>query len=569
MPERHHLDYNAARICDAISRIGYSADSAILDIVDNSVSASASQIEINLQIQPGKYLQKAKNIKAISICDNGSGMDEQELKKCFELGPEPENGYPSGSLSKFGMGLKSAGLNLGDKITVISKKSEGEISAYCLDVGVIRETQQWTIEKKAKEDGLESFFEKLNQKVSGTCVYIENCSKINQSAKTTIRRITTRAGVIYEGFLNNGLTLGISYDEQPLENIPALDMMFKDEQKSFDPENIDCKQPYRVVSEKIDLPTPEAADLGPVLLEIAIFPQDRMKTYGGFTKEEKDRIKEYQISENNNGFFIYRNGRLIRWAEYPIAGISRLRGFRARLDLTEKHDDYFHVDVSKQHLTISEEIEEILEKNSKNALRMHKQVFEKCEELYHADGVPEGESSSDRLDEIDTSDVEESLIEGEGLSDEEIAERRRKLEEKSLETETEETKNIEDGSEEADDSTNEGEKEDDKKFRKVRYSETIRGHVMWDAQTDPHEGPYVRINKNHEFYQSVLAKLPATDPSRISIESLLWCLAVGELKVLQTSTLELEVVEALLRDFKRVISVTSDKICTKSYDLFD
>ena len=93
--------------------MGYSFESAVADIVDNSISAEAKRISIRF-----------------AICDDGHGMSSEELFDAMKYGSEQKRtGRSESDLGRFGLGLKSASLSQCRKLTVASKK-DGHISAY-------------------------------------------------------------------------------------------------------------------------------------------------------------------------------------------------------------------------------------------------------------------------------------------------------------------------------------------------------------------------------------------------------------------------------------------------------
>ena len=112
---RRVVPTKAARLMAAIARIGYDPEVALCDLLDNSIDAGATYINIECMTPDGA----SKDIAGYVIADNGRGMTEETLLNAFALGAERD--YKSGSLGKFGIGMKSAGLSLGNKIKIITK----------------------------------------------------------------------------------------------------------------------------------------------------------------------------------------------------------------------------------------------------------------------------------------------------------------------------------------------------------------------------------------------------------------------------------------------------------------
>ena len=112
-------------VFQALGRIGYDPVSAILDLVDNSVSAGATCVAINVnqesdEQQEGQRGRPRAILKSLIIADNGCGMDEDSLANALTLGSSTQQ-YNEHTLSKFGMGLKTAASSLGKRLEIISR----------------------------------------------------------------------------------------------------------------------------------------------------------------------------------------------------------------------------------------------------------------------------------------------------------------------------------------------------------------------------------------------------------------------------------------------------------------
>ena len=84
--------------------MGYTFEVAIADIIDNSITKKSSNIEIKLPIDLADCF--------VAICDNGSGMDKNELFKAMKYGSETDDmSRDDDDLGRFGLGLKVASLS--------------------------------------------------------------------------------------------------------------------------------------------------------------------------------------------------------------------------------------------------------------------------------------------------------------------------------------------------------------------------------------------------------------------------------------------------------------------------
>ena len=106
-----------ARMAEIIAQTGHTLASAVADIVDNSISADATEIDIRFSEPNGGHG------RWMTIRDNGHGMDAAELDEAMTLGSEVE--YESNSLGKFGYGLKGASWSQAPVFTVVSRRRGG------------------------------------------------------------------------------------------------------------------------------------------------------------------------------------------------------------------------------------------------------------------------------------------------------------------------------------------------------------------------------------------------------------------------------------------------------------
>lgn len=98
--------------------MGYSSHTAIADLVDNSITANARKVQIELS----PFVSGLNGW--IRIEDDGQGMNANELINAMRWGGiGPLSSRKSNDLGRFGLGLKTASISLGRRLTVISKKT--------------------------------------------------------------------------------------------------------------------------------------------------------------------------------------------------------------------------------------------------------------------------------------------------------------------------------------------------------------------------------------------------------------------------------------------------------------
>ena len=130
---------SAKNLIHALRDIGYSLETAIADIVDNSISANASEINI--------YINFNFDNSYIAIVDNGIGMNEDSLKNAMKIGScDPISFRPINDLGRFGLGLKTASFSQASRLTVVTKENNNNTYARCWDLDYISKTEEWQLE---------------------------------------------------------------------------------------------------------------------------------------------------------------------------------------------------------------------------------------------------------------------------------------------------------------------------------------------------------------------------------------------------------------------------------------
>jgi len=92
---------NASSMIETFRAIGYNLETAVADIIDNSISADAKNIYIE------RYWRGGQSI--ITIKDDGHGMNGAELINAMRPGAQnPLEERAETDLGRFGLGLKTA-----------------------------------------------------------------------------------------------------------------------------------------------------------------------------------------------------------------------------------------------------------------------------------------------------------------------------------------------------------------------------------------------------------------------------------------------------------------------------
>lgn len=105
----------ASAMIEALRGLGYTSGSALADLIDNSISARATDVAIS-------FFWNGPASR-ITVLDNGDGMDDTELERAMRLGERsPLDTRIATDLGRFGLGLKTASFSQCRRLTVASKK---------------------------------------------------------------------------------------------------------------------------------------------------------------------------------------------------------------------------------------------------------------------------------------------------------------------------------------------------------------------------------------------------------------------------------------------------------------
>ena len=114
---------DAVRSLNGFSHIGYTPQTAIADIIDNSISAKATKIHV--QIIP------RMEGTVVYIADNGTGMSRERLKEAMRFGSSTD--LKNSELSVYGLGFKLASLSFAPRFTMITRDEKGDVNAATWD----------------------------------------------------------------------------------------------------------------------------------------------------------------------------------------------------------------------------------------------------------------------------------------------------------------------------------------------------------------------------------------------------------------------------------------------------
>ena len=140
------IEPDAAALIESLRDIGYTMSTAVADIIDNSLTADASQISIRVDANPEQA--------AVAVIDDGKGMTADELLTAMKPGSRaPTEMRSKEDLGRFGLGLKTASFSQCRRLTVVTNRDGvGSIAIWDLDLVVKRNA--WIVERRSTDAGI-------------------------------------------------------------------------------------------------------------------------------------------------------------------------------------------------------------------------------------------------------------------------------------------------------------------------------------------------------------------------------------------------------------------------------
>lgn len=337
MNEKECVPY-APSLIESMRAIGYSFSSAIADLIDNSISAKAKKIDI---------ISDPGNNPSLFILDDGIGMSSEKLYEAMRYGSRnPLEERSEDDLGRFGLGLKSASLSQCRKLVVVSKQGKA-INSYAWDIDYVISSGDWTL-NEYNEDEINQIpnVDLLKDLPSGTLIYLSDFDRIKEGTQdlaSTFNKclddMHEHLSLVFHRFIEDGLVI----------NINNLAIEAKDPFLSYHKATQKKQDISIFINEKQILLKPF------ILPHLSKLSQEDILKIGG-----KENLKTEQ------GFYVYRNKRLIIWGTwFRLERKDELNKLaRVRVDIPNSLDYMWSIDIKKSTATLPD----IIKKNLFNAV---------------------------------------------------------------------------------------------------------------------------------------------------------------------------------------------------------
>jgi hypothetical protein len=362
---------SAARLTDSLRDIGYDFSSAIADLVDNSITAEATEVNVVIEFD--------SEASRVFICDNGLGMTINGLTEAMRFGSRRR--YGKGDLGRYGLGLKTASLSQGRCLTVVTRTSAGRrvIQTRQLDLDLIAEFDDWLVIEPDRTDAIERA-RNLLEDAPGTVVIWEKLDRVvpakNATGGWARRRFETlqqkaaeHLAMVFHKFLSGEVgkeRLVITVNGQKL--VP------------WDPFARSESATQELAAQVFEIEHGDAAGL--VTLRRFVLPgRDQFSSPAEF-----ERMSGPLKWNRQQGLYTYRAGRLVQWGGWSgfrsIDEHTKLA--RASLDFDTDLDEAFNINVAKMRVSIPSQLRHMIE-------RPINEICSMADDLYRKSSKSKGE----------------------------------------------------------------------------------------------------------------------------------------------------------------------------------
>jgi hypothetical protein len=339
---------SAARLTESLRDIGYDFAAAVADIVDNSVMAGATHVDVSIEF--------AGEESYVVISDDGEGMTSNGLVEALRYGSR--RSYGRSDLGRYGLGLKTASLSQCRSVTVATcrRSVPSRVHVRTLDLDLIAELDEWLVVEPLTAPVIERSVERLASE-PGTVVIWRKLDRVLPEKRPdggwARRRLAAMAAKTAEH-------LAVVFHRY-LEGADGGGLILTVNGQKVEPWN-----PF-APSE------PTTAELPLQRFELSVGDVSGSVTLRRFVLPARDEFSSHEEFERysgqlnwnrQQGIYIYRAGRLVQWGGWNgIRGIDEhTKLARAALDFDTDLDSVFNINVAKMRVTLPPQIRQMLER---------------------------------------------------------------------------------------------------------------------------------------------------------------------------------------------------------------
>ncbi|MBL7903895.1 MAG: ATP-binding protein [Bacteroidales bacterium] len=345
---------NPEYLIKSIAEQGYSLESSLADLMDNSISANADKIEVLIKMDQEPF--------TLFIADNGDGMDEETLKKSMHFpSNSPEQTRNSLDLGRFGLGMKTASFSQTRCFTVLSKRKGKKLyNGRTWDVNYLKKIGRWRLLVNTQEE-IDML---IHQYISLSEGHLKRFEDFEANTIIIWNGLYKFESYLEEGNRQVALKKQISEVTSDYLSIVFHRYMERNTAPLMIRINNELIAPFN--------PFPKLSDVRPIEYKQKIFSTDTIKIEGFVLPSKSiEESKSISIWTTKNrslmdmeGIYIYRADRLIHFGGWNglIKKVPRLQLARLRVDIGNSVDHLLHLNVAKSQIEIPHDLKAAFEK---------------------------------------------------------------------------------------------------------------------------------------------------------------------------------------------------------------
>ena len=348
---------SASSLSESMRDLGYSLATAIADIIDNSITADATEIDV--------FCDLTGVSPTLTIIDNGHGMSDEELLSAMKHGStNPKKERLPHDLGRFGLGLKTASFSQCRHLTVVSSINSA-LSGAEWDLDVISNKDEWILSILDDEE-IEQLPYIHHLTSTGTIVIWRKLDRLFEAQSGAKRAeivndkldlVEKHLSLVFHRFIageiKNRKRIEIRINGHP---VAAFDPFCrKNKATQILPREIVRVDGYEVVIQPYVLPH-----------------------HSKLSAEEHDFYEDRSSFISNQGAYIYRSGRLMAWGDWfrlvPKSEVTKLA--RVQIDFPNALDESWTIDIKKSRArppqAVKDRLKQIISKIAFNSTRVYK-----------------------------------------------------------------------------------------------------------------------------------------------------------------------------------------------------
>ncbi|MHA7281982.1 ATP-binding protein [Arthrobacter sp. TMS2-4] len=348
---------DTTRVIEGFRDTGYTFEASIADIVDNSIGpGNAENVSIRIGLD-------TENNPIVEVADDGIGMNLDGLENAMRYGADRQEN--PNSLSKFGLGLKTASTQFCRRLVVISRPlNDRQSYAAAWDLDTVLETGDWVLEHDVADGTETAALDDALDELSSLAGSDPGPGTLIQWAKID-RLLRTRNGKEAKN-----RPTAMKRSEMVLRE--HLRMVF---QRFLDPEDSRARNVNIYLNgEKLRAWDPFAEATGGDMVKEKRFTFEVVEgdphtaVLRAFILPRKDEVEDLQawqeaaVSLGRQGIYLYREGRLIDGPSWLGTGAAEthFNNLRVELSFDAQLDPVFGVGIKKSGVHIDETLIEQL-----------------------------------------------------------------------------------------------------------------------------------------------------------------------------------------------------------------